>query len=390
MSEKTLRYTKKYLTSDELTERQRETIQRFDKNKVDLRHWNSINTRLAYAKALYFLGRYCPKPYEDMTEEDIINFLDSRKINEASRSTHLIRFRCFFNWLYGLPEEQYPDCISNLKPKNVPSKLIKSDLITEEDTKRMIACALNPRDRAIPPVLKESAFRPSEFLSMNVGDVEDKYYGFYVSCRDSKTVLRGVVLVWSARYLGEWLNHHPYRDNPEAPLWISLSRKNFGKRLKLVSLNLLLKRLARHAGIKKRIFSYLFRHSGATDLAIDDINEAKMRRYCGWSSTSNMPARYTHLAGTDVEDAVLEARGVKRKPRKLMMAPKICPRCGDENGAEKFHCGKCGASLDKPIHAFDEISEQEVEKEKQKADYEKLKEQIKKDIMHDLGLQPPK
>ena len=53
MSEKEFRYTKKYLTSDELTGRQRETIQRFDKNKFDLRHWNSIKTRLAYAKSLY-------------------------------------------------------------------------------------------------------------------------------------------------------------------------------------------------------------------------------------------------------------------------------------------------------------------------------------------------
>jgi len=394
MSENTLRYIKRYLTSDELTERQRETLQRFDKHKRDVRKWKSVNTRLGYVKTLHSLGVYCSKPYEDMTEEDIINFLDSRNINEASRSTYIMQFRCFFNWLYDLPKGQYPECISKLKPKNVPSKLIKSDLITEEDMKLMMVCALNPQNRAITPVLKECAFRPSEFLSMNVGDVEEKYYGFYVSCRDSKTDLRGVVLVWSARYLGDWLDHHPYRDDPEAPLWISFSRSNFGNRLTVGALNKLLKRLAGRAGIKKRIYPYLFRHSGATDLAIEGRNEAVMRRYCGWSSTSTMPARYTHLAGTDVEDAILEVRGVKRKPRKLMMVPKICPRCGEENGAEKFHCGKCGTSLDKTIHAFDEISEQEAEKEKQTADYENLKEQIRKDItkdiMRELGLQPPK
>ena len=174
MSEKDLKRLKKYLESDELTESQREALKRFDKYKVASGHWNSIRTRLNYARFLGYLGRYCPKPFEDMTEEDIINFLDSRNINETSRSTYVIIFRCFFSWLYGLPKGQYPDCVSNLKPKNVPSKITKSDLITEEDTKRMIACALNLRDRAIPPVLQESAFRPSEFLSTNVGDVEEK------------------------------------------------------------------------------------------------------------------------------------------------------------------------------------------------------------------------
>ena len=182
MSEKALRYIKTYLESEELTERQRETIQRFDKNKTDWRHWNSDQTRLAYAKNLYFLGRYCPKPYEDMTEEDIINFLDSKNINETTRSTHIVHFRTFFSWLYGLPEGKYPDCISNLKPKNTLSELTKSDLITPDEMKRMITCAPpNYRDPAIPPVLQESCFRPSEFLSMNVGDVEEKYYGFYVA-----------------------------------------------------------------------------------------------------------------------------------------------------------------------------------------------------------------
>ena len=388
MSEKELRYIKKHLESNELTERQRETLQRFDKYKVDVRDWTSIYTRFGYAKKLYHLGSYCLKPYEDMTEEDIIKFLDSRNFNERSRSSYLINFRCFFSWLYGLPKGKYPDCVSNLEPKNVPSKLTKSDLITEEDMKRMIACALNVRDRAIPPTLKEGAFRPHEFVSINVGDVEERHYGFYVSCRDSKTVLRGVPLTWSARYLGEWLNNHPYRDDPEAPLWISLSRKNFGERLAVKSLNELLQRLAKRAGMKKHVTSYLFRHSGATDMVIKNIHVAIMSKICGWSPTSTMPARYVHLAGVDVENAVLEARGIKVKSRKRMMEPKVCPRCEEENGPEKIHCGKCGTNLDKPTYAYDEISGQETEK--QKADYETLKEKIKKDIMRDLGLKPSK
>ena len=357
MSEKYFRSFKKYLEDPMLTERQLEIMRRFDKEKVATGDWNSIYTRYNYARALCHLGRSCPKPFEEMTKDDIINFFTDKKYSKTTKSSYLLCFKTFFRWVYGLPEGQYPECVSWIKLKNVQSELTKSDLITEEEMKRMIAYTQNPRDRAIVPVLLETTFRPHELISSNVGDVEEKDYGFYVSCRRSKTVLRSVPLVWSARYLAQWLNHHPYRDDPDAPLWISIANCSFGKRLSVNSLNDLVKRLARCAGVKKRVYSYLFRHTGATDLAIDNFHETKMRRYCGWSPTSNMPARYVHLAGVDVEDAILEIRGIKRKPRKQMMEPKFCPRCGEENGPELTYCKRCGTNLDSPVGKISEVKE---------------------------------
>jgi len=148
-----------------------------------------------------------------------------------------------------------------------------------------------------------------------------------------------------------------YRDDPVAPLWTSSPRRLFDKRLDINSLIYLIHGMARRAGIKKRMYPYLFRHSGATDLAIENIHEAKMRKLCGWSPTSNMPARYVHLAGVDVENAVLEARGVKVEQKKRMMAPKFCPRCEEENGPELTYCSRCGTNLDTPIYTQSEIKE---------------------------------
>jgi len=358
MSERDLRQVKKYLESDELTERQRETIQRFDKHKVDLRHWKSVHTRISYAKNLYFLGIYCPKPYEDMTEEDIINFLDSKNINERTRNSYIIHFRTFFRWLYGLPEGHYPECVSDLKPQTLLSELTKSDLISDEDMKNMIRCASpNHRDPAIPPVLKETCFRPGEFLSMNIGDVEERDFGFSVTCRKSKTVTRSVPLVISARYLAAWLNHHPYRDNPEAPLWISLARNRFGKRLEIHSLNTIVIRLARRAGIKKRVYSYLFRHSGITYYAAEGKSDAQLRLIAGWSRTSTMPSRYTHLAGVDAENAILDIHGLRKRKSQPLLKPKVCPRCDEENNPEMTYCGKCATNLDRPLENMSDYKE---------------------------------
>jgi len=344
------RAIKKYLEDEELTERQRETIQRFDKHKWDLRHWKSHETRLSFAKSLNDLGKYIQKPYEDMTQDDIINFLDSKNIAETTRTSYIYKFRTFFKWLYKLPDDKYPPCVSELKPGSTEAEITKSHLVTIEEMKKLITCApQNYRDPAVPPVLQESMFRPGEFLSMNVGDVEERDYGFLISCRKSKTVLRSVPLIWSARYLGEWLNHHPYRDDPDAPLWISLSPRNFGERLTVGGLNMLIHRIARRAGIKKRIYSYLFRHTGATWLATHKRNEAIMRILCGWSRNSTMPTRYTHIAGVDGEDAVLEIHGIKKKPTTTLMPSKFCPRCDEENGHEKIYCGKCGTNLDIPV-----------------------------------------
>jgi hypothetical protein len=74
--------------------------------------------------------------------------------------------------------------------------------------------------------------RPHELLNLKISDVIFKksnngiqYAEIHVS---GKTTSRTLPLIAGIPYVKEWLNVHPFANNPEAPLFISISRKNFG------------------------------------------------------------------------------------------------------------------------------------------------------------------
>ncbi len=61
-------------------------------------------------------------------------------------------------------------------------------------------------------------------------------------------------MVYSARYLSEWILDHPLRDYSEAPLWIKLTGKMRLQAVEYKDVQTQLKKIARRAGIKKRIY----------------------------------------------------------------------------------------------------------------------------------------
>ena len=81
----------------------------------------------------------------------------------------------------------------------------------------------------------------------------------------------------------------------------ALSYHAFSRRLKI---------RCKTAGIDKRMYSHLFRHKEITDLA-GKLKESESRIRHGWSRSSQMPARYTHMNNEDVDNKMLEIMGVK-------------------------------------------------------------------------------
>jgi site-specific recombinase XerD len=84
---------------------------------------------------------------------------------------------------------------------------------------------------------------------------------------DGKTGMRRVRIIFSSPYLATWLENHPFRDNPEAFVWIGIGTVDRNVHLQYGAIRMHLKRIAEKAGIKKRIHPHLFRHSRSTHLA---------------------------------------------------------------------------------------------------------------------------
>ena len=111
-------------------------------------------------------------------------------------------------------------------------------------------------------------------------------------------------------------------------------------------LRAIMRRVAKRADVKKRIFWYLFRHTGLTEDSMK-VPESVLRKKAGWVPGSRMPAVYVHLSGRDVEKAYLKAHGIEVEAEKFEgREPKTCSRCDLKNPFDAKFCLKCGMILD--------------------------------------------
>ena len=231
-----------------------------------------------------------------------------------------------------------------VKEKN--PRVTPENLLTQEEIVAILKATTNKRDRAIIYVLFEAALRPSELLTMRTSSVifKDEYC---LITANGKTGIKRIPLVTSSKPLLQWLEEHPYKTDPEAPLWCALDHNHQGERLSYTHFNLIIKRLAKTAGLKRNIWPYLYRHSSLTSMA-KVFTESRLEQFAGWTYGSKMTRRYVHFSARDLEDAMLELHGLKTSSKAESLAKLVeCPRCSSKNPFGDMRCGVCGLILDK-------------------------------------------
>lgn len=124
----------------------------------------------------------------------------------------------------------------------------------------------------------------------------------------------------------------------------------------------LVKKIAKKAGIKKRVHPHLFRHSRATHLA-PHLSEALLKQHMGWAQSSDMAATYIHLSGQELDKALQKLNGIKveEKVEESKLKLITCVRCKTQNSATSRFCTSCG-------FCFDVKSSMEVDEAKNKID----------------------
>lgn len=201
--------------------------------------------------------------------------------------------------------------------------------------------AQSPRDKALIHVLYESGCRVGEIAGLKIKHVSFDTYGALLIV-NGKTGMRRVRLVASIHHLSTWLEHHPWRKDPDAPLW-PLAQRKYGLGMSYASITRQIRKAARRAGVTKAINPHNFRHSRATHLAKAGLNEAQLEAHLGWVPGTKMSGVYVHLAGKDVDEAILRTYGLAPKPEQETF--QICPRCKHPNPVTLRFCGECGMPL---------------------------------------------
>ena len=334
-------------------------------------------TILKHLQTLLNLSRFLNKDWKDAKKKDIDSIV-ARVVQtysdngQETNTTHDHKkiLKIFFRWLKldsrDKNEVGDPPETKGIRLKRVKDKIVREDLLDEDDrTKLLHACGENARDRAFIDCHLEAGTRPGEILNLQIKHVKFDKYGAVIHV-DGKTGARPIRLIKSTPNLASWLNVHPLKENPSAPLWIILTKKRYGELLSYPAARQMVNRRCQLANLSKRVHLNLFRHSEATNSA-KFMTEAQMKKRHGWTPESKMAARYVHLVNADVDAAIFEHLGIETKETEEKNLPKICQICQVPNSSDAEMCSKCGKPLDlQTAIAKEEESQKDKEEQNKK------------------------
>ena len=210
---------------------------------------------------------------------------------------------------------------------------------------------------------------------------------------EAKTGTGPILLTCSFPYVRDWLNEHPFRNEPNARL---ICNRYTGGAVKPEAMWSMMKYL------RSRIISlikedsiankeerenleyllrtkkwnpYCIRHSSITADS-DFLPEYALKKKVRWSMNSKQGTRYIKTRmGNDLKRQILIQNGIMGE-QEIQKKPSIlnCPRCTLVNAIDNKYCSKCSYPL--VPSAFDEIKEAENMK------IHAIEEGYKQDIKH--------
>ncbi len=272
----------------------------------------------------------------------------------------------FYKWHLGNGEE-YPDCVRWVKLEKIdPSDTVPEDHLTPEEVQQIIRAAHSMRDKCLIDVLYDTGARIGEMLALRIKHVVLDDLGYHLMIPDvqglTKTGRRRIRLFESIPRLRSWLANHPEDDNREAYLFPAKklpapteTGQKRGKwtgeygQLHYVSAWQAIKKAAKKAGIERRVYPHLFRHSRSTELAARDMGQAALEDRQGWVHGSKMAQTYINLSGVQQDTAFRKAMGLPTKEDDPEQKPKVCWACETENDPTRDECYTCGAGLSHKI-----------------------------------------
>ncbi len=230
--------------------------------------------------------------------------LDGNELAMITQSYHLIALRGFLKYFSrrDIPSLA-PDKIELPKTHRKQVTFLHYDevvrLLEEIDTNEESGL----RDRAIMELLFSSGLRVSELVNLNRDHINTKRREFMVRGKGQKD--RPVYISESA---ADWVEQYlAVRQDTLAPLFISYSKNVEAntsgdyRRLTARSIQRMVSKYARLAGITKHVSPHTMRHSFATDLLMNGADLRSVQSMLGHSNIATTQI-YTHVTDAHLKD----------------------------------------------------------------------------------------
>jgi integrase/recombinase XerD len=338
--------------------------------------------------------------YSIQKKEQILAFLDTRikdtEIDPDKRwirtwNDYLQRIKYFFRWLYNKREREVKELevlpqsdwitpsfiqITEKRTKRI-SPYLESELWERDEILTIIKYEQYKRNKAALSLLWDLDARNHEVTLLKIKHIRLKEkYGEGEIPHEAKTGTGPILLTCSFPYVRDWLNEHPFKNEPNARLICNLYN---GSPITADSLWTVMKQLRtriirlietgsitdneEHQRLEyllktKKWNPYCIRHSSITSDS-DYLHEYALKKKVRWSMNSKQGSRYIkRRMGNDLKQKILVQNGIiseQQVERKLSILN--CPRCNLVNVIENKYCSKCSYPL--VPSAFDEIKEAE-------------------------------
>jgi len=299
---------------------------------------------------LLLFGRLLKKDFDTCTRTDIEQLLHQLATTQPAYSaetlgTYKAILKSFMTWVVqpnDFPTKTPPAIVagitSHVPPREKPL-LNAGDLLTPLDIAKLLSVGTDPRNHALIALLWETGARIAEIGNLQLRHVTVHEHGYLIAVTGKKMRTRQCLVISSAPYLTTWLQQHPCRYQPDAPLWVTCRRPP--EQLKYDALRHLLQRYFLSAGVTKPFHPQIFRHSRAAYVLAQGImNPQAAKAYFGWTPTSDMISTYNHVLDHDGNAAILrENQPVRNAGQSSSLAQaRACPHCGAAStvGAENM------------------------------------------------------
>ena len=241
------------------------------------------------------------KPLEECTREDITEFIVSLngKYKSSSLQVRKINIKQFFK------AQGRADLVDHIKIKKVFKEIDTTKLLTVDDVNNLIEATASLKYRAIWAVMWESGARINEVLTIKRADMVETDHGYEVKIYSSKTAnrtgngYRKILLIESAGHIRNYQLESTSSDPRLFPVGYDSTIRALRKAGKAIGMD--------------GIYPHLIRHSKATSLVKENVQESIIRRQLGWTEDSPMIKRYIHLNDDDLIQNQLERAGIKKE-----------------------------------------------------------------------------
>jgi integrase len=309
----------KFLLEQELRHRRPSTIysDRIILNKLDA--WKSIDTCTADDLRAYIIE------YKKQFKE-----ANGRDPQESNINIHYSVFKKYFEFM------ERPAVVEWITTKRIVKKLNPNKLLTPAEIQNMIRLWDNSRDKAFLAMMYETGMRRGELISLRREDVVIKDGECKIRIPDNsegadiqaKTGSRSLVMIEYLEYIEKYLSLFPGKPTDRL---FPIKRSRAGQ---------IITKMAAKAGIEKRVYPHLLRHTRATELARAGMQETSMKKRFGWTEDSSQIKRYTSLTDEDADEAYRMALGIVDEKKKRSDKLKHCAKCGKVI-IEGEYCPQC-------------------------------------------------